>query len=1082
MLQRTMLTEDYHDFLKKLNEWQKDESIKRASSQLILFSDQKDDASHLRDEVEAIRALMPDACVLGITVSKNSMMKEFSGRDMAGFSLITMEKSVVELLYFDIKKYGSREAGRMLAKEIESRPLVAGVMLFSAGMEKEIDAFLLAMAGGDRFDVPIIGAQAAAANNPFICGSFGEMTESLGVAALVFSGEGLRMFYNYDMGWRAIGKEMRVTDTDGRYCIRTIDGEPAASIYQKYLGVEPDEYFVENVREFPFVVKRGDREVVRTPSGTDEEGNLKFIARIKPDEVLRLSYGNLTRLLEDVNLYADLMRDFEPEALILIECENRIRFLGDNSDRDIACYWSFMPQVTWVRGYAAIMMDKQGGGVVNSSILSVGFREGDVSGADIDRGFYLPPPVKKSGAIPMDRRLAMFLEQTTKELEEMAVSARLANTAKSAFLSQMSHEIRTPINAVIGMNEMILRESENPLVLQYAQNARNAGINLLSIISDILDFSKIEAGRMEINDYEYELASLIGDLVNLIRLRAEEKGLEFVVKVNPQTPYMLKGDELRIKQIITNLLTNAVKYTERGRVEWRVDFEEGAKEDEIILKIEVKDTGIGIKKENIARLFTAFDRIDKERTRLIEGTGLGINITQQLLSLMGSKLEVYSEHNKGSVFSFLLAQKVVDRTGIGDYDTAIEKVTKQRVARRTEFTAKSARILVVDDAPMNLAVMTGLLKRTKMQVDTASSGRECIEKFGDRKYDLVFLDHRMPGMDGIETLQEMKRIYGNDLKNTPVISLTANAISGAREEYLAAGFSDYLTKPVIAEDLEAMILRYLPKTKVAEGEDEEAEEADESKLPLWLLKVGLLHPHNGLKYCGGAEEYLEARNIFSASIDERADELERIYQLKDWNDYNIKIHALKTMTRSIGADELSELARTLEKSSDELDTSAIRAGHNIFISLYRAMKGYLAPLSKDDDAENEEDVREGIMAEKKRILLVDDDNDFLMLLSRWLGKEYEVSTANSGEEALSYLKKERVDLVLLDFYMPQMDGPDTLKKLRENVSAKDLAVVFLSGTDDEDNMARAKEYNPRGFFPKTLGKAALLKRVAELLG
>ena len=793
MIQRTIITDDYHELIDKLTEWKEEPAVQRAASKLLLFSDQDDNIVHLHREMQAAEALLPDLLIVGITVPMVSMIQEFSGRKMGGYSLIAMENSSVDALHFYCRKIRPSEAGRRLAQEIRNRDQVAGVLLFSAGMEREIDEFLVSMAGGDCFDIPIIGVQAAAAYHPYISGTFGETgdtADDCGVVALVFYGEDLQMFYNYEMGWRAIGKEMQVTGTDGRYCITTIDGEPAASIYKKYLGVEPDEYFVENVREFPFVVKRGEREVVRTPSGTDEKGNLQFIARIKPNDKLRLSYGNLRRLLEEVNLYADTMREFDPQALILIECENRVRFLGEMSERDIACYWSIMPQVTWLWGYAAIMMDKQGGGVVNSSILSVGFREGKLRGVDVEQGQYVPAPVKKGGAIPMDQRLSMFLEQTTKELEEMAISANAANTAKSAFLSQMSHEIRTPINAIIGMNEMILRESENPNVLEYAQNAHLAGINLLSIISDILDFSKIEAGKMELIERDYGLASLVSDLVNLIRLRAQEKGLEFITIVNPDTPHLLHGDELRINQIITNLLTNAVKYTEKGRIEWSIDFEKTDAADEVLLKVAVKDTGIGIKEENISRLYTAFDRIDKERTRVIEGTGLGINITQQLLNMMGSSLCVESEYGKGSVFSFAVRQRVVEEQGIGDFKTALEQVTKQRVARKTEFTAKNARILVVDDAPMNLTVLTGLLKRTKMQVDTAASGRDCIEKFGLRDYDMVFLDHRMPQMDGIETLRELKRLYGADLKGTPIISLTANALSGAREEYLTEGFSD----------------------------------------------------------------------------------------------------------------------------------------------------------------------------------------------------------------------------------------------------------------------------------------------------
>ena len=356
---------------------------------------------------------------------------------MAGYSLWATEEARIDIVHYDCRNIPVSEAGRTLAQEVEKREHVAGVLLFSAGMEREIDAFLIAMAGGDeRCRFPVIGAQAAAASHPCICGSFVDgFLEEKGIVALILSGPNLQMFYNYEMGWRPIGKEMRVTETRGKYCISKINGMPAASIYWKYLGVEPDEYFAENVREFPFVVKRGDREVVRTPSGTDEEGNLQFIARIKPDESLHLSYGNPRRLMDEVHLFANSMARFKPQALLLIECENRIRFLGNMSEQDIVCYWSIMPQVFWVRGYTAIMMDRQGGGVVNSSILSVGFREGMRQNEDPDPVTLVSNLNKKGGAIPLDQRLAMFLEQTTHELAEMAVTAEAANTAKSAFLS-----------------------------------------------------------------------------------------------------------------------------------------------------------------------------------------------------------------------------------------------------------------------------------------------------------------------------------------------------------------------------------------------------------------------------------------------------------------------------------------------------------------------------------------------------------------------------------------------------------------------------------------------------------------------
>ena len=664
------------------------------------------------------------------------------------------------------------------------------------------------------------------------------------------------------------------------------------------------------------------------------------------------------------------------------------------------------------------------------------------------------------------------LENALKAAEDAGEAAKEANKAKSAFLSMMSHEIRTPINAVIGMNEMILREAKDENVLTYAENARISSLSLLSIINDILDFSKIEAGKMDILPVPYELASLVNDLVNLVRLRAEERGLAFTVRVNPETPHALIGDEIRIKQVITNILTNAVKYTDRGSVSFSVGFHQTAK-DEVALDVAVTDTGRGIREENMAKLFTAFDRLDAEKTRKIEGTGLGINITQQLLHLMGSRLEVRSVYGEGSTFSFSLKQKVSDWEGLGDVSEALKRIEGKRARRQAGFTAPDARILVVDDAPMNIAVISGLLRRTKIFVDTASSGEECIEKFGANHYDLVFLDHRMPGMDGIETLASLKSLYPGKLKATPVISLTANAIYGAKDKYLTVGFADYLSKPVMPDALDAMIMKHLPPEKVILAE-EDAETAEETDVPLpdWLGDIPLISTRRGVEFCGGHREYLDALKIFASSIGERADELERLYKEHDYTNYTIKVHALKSMAKSVGASELSELAAEMEAAGRKRDLAALTAGADVLLSLYRSLAAPLARLT----AEPETAPAAEASAEPQRhtILLVDDDEDFLALASRWLKADYTVAALRSGQKALQYLEGDRPDLVLLDYEMPEMDGPAVLERIRAMPGLRSLPVVFLTGTDDRENIKRAEDLRPEGFLLKTMGKKGLL--------
>ncbi|MBQ7613563.1 MAG: response regulator [Butyrivibrio sp.] len=401
------------------------------------------------------------------------------------------------------------------------------------------------------------------------------------------------------------------------------------------------------------------------------------------------------------------------------------------------------------------------------------------------------------------------------ELEEQKKLADSANKAKSSFLANMSHEIRTPINAVLGMDEMILRESGEKEIRAYAADIQTAGRTLLSLINDILDLSKIEEGRMEILPTQYELSSVISDLYNMIRVRAEEKRLKLNINVDSNVPHILYGDEIRIKQIVLNLLTNAVKYTDSGEIRLDISFS-GVSEDEILLKCRVSDTGIGLKEEEIDKLCAPFFRLDEERNRGIEGTGLGLSIVRQLLSLMDSKLNIKSSYGEGSEFSFDIIQKVISWDPMGDVTERFENEPGEKDAYRELFMAPEASILVVDDTEVNLTVMKNLLKKTKIEIDTAISGQQAVAMAKDKHYDVVFIDHMMPGMDGIETLHKMKE--QDDEDDTVYIALTANAVSGAREMYLREGFTDYVSKPVDGLRLEQMLLRYIHKEKILEPE------------------------------------------------------------------------------------------------------------------------------------------------------------------------------------------------------------------------------------------------------------------------
>ncbi len=452
-------------------------------------------------------------------------------------------------------------------------------------------------------------------------------------------------------------------------------------------------------------------------------------------------------------------------------------------------------------------------------------------------------------------------------LSVAAEAANQANQAKSLFLSTMSHDIRTPMNAIIGMNEMILRDSRDEGTLMYSESIRAAGNTLLGIINDILDFSKIEAGKMEIIDVDYNFVSLLNDLVNMVQRKAEEKGLAFELNVDSNIPKMLHGDEIRIKQVITNILSNAVKYTKEGKVVFSISGSKCEDEpDRVILHVSVKDTGIGIKEEDLGRLFAAFERIEEKKNRNIEGTGLGMAIAQSFLNMMGSKIQVKSVYGEGSEFYFDLKQKVVNWEPLGEFEAAFKQFVSERKRYTVPFFAPKARILVVDDTEVNLKVFVSLLSKTKMQIDTADSGDAGIVMFKRNFYDIVFLDHMMPDKDGIETLKEMKECKDTPNQKTPVICLTANAVSGMREMYINAGFDDYLTKPIDTGRLESMLIKYLPPDLLEMAE--EAEKA-EKKEPETLRNI--LAAADDIEFLKKIREWLSDRyNVVVVKSGEQA--------------------------------------------------------------------------------------------------------------------------------------------------------------------------------------------------------------------
>lgn len=401
------------------------------------------------------------------------------------------------------------------------------------------------------------------------------------------------------------------------------------------------------------------------------------------------------------------------------------------------------------------------------------------------------------------------LKEQDKVIEQSREIERLYQT-KNRFFANMSHEIRTPINTIIGLNEMILREDVSPEIAENATHIQEASKMLLALINDVLDISKLESGKMEIIPMQYEPSRMFSELVNLIWIRAQEKKLEFRVDVAPDIPSVLFGDDVRIKQIVTNLLTNAVKYTEKGSVTL-VARSERVDANRVKLIISVKDTGIGIRKEDMHNLFDSFQRMDKRTNANVEGTGLGLSISGHLSEMMGGKITVNSIYQRGSVFTFQVEQTIVDAKPMGHMDFMIQEITAQRKRYHQSFEAPEARVLIVDDNETNLLVAKKLLRETKVRIDTARSGKECLERTKQFYYHVIFMDQLMPEMGGAETLTKLRRQENGLCRDVPVIALTANVTTGAEQIYKDIGFNGYLAKPIDFTLLEATLMKHLPQ-------------------------------------------------------------------------------------------------------------------------------------------------------------------------------------------------------------------------------------------------------------------------------
>ena len=878
---------------------------------------------------------LPDAMYVGCSTRGNIMNGSYNQQGIIIICTIyEYETTAIKVFQHEVVGFDIDKLNDVVAREIHSvQDAKSAEILLTASSISEKK--LLRNYRRDLSDVKIYGGGALNVDvntiNTMVFSKGNKATYG-GMVFVVVGGVDYNVNLIRVVGWKPLGKRFAITKSENNKLIE-LDNQPAFNAYSRYLNVENDEYFAKNTYEFPLLTQTRTGEIIlKSPAMANADGSLEMFSSVEGYQYAQLAYGDPDTIMDTVYEAAHSLREMSPETISIFSCCARLSFWGDQASVETIPF----QKVASTFGFytSGELMGLNGNlEVHNETMVIAACREGEPDNKFVA---VAEKKEKRHEYIPQNRRLMNFIGIATKELDEnnrqldelvkeieaKRIEADRANMAKSDFLANMSHEIRTPINAILGFNTMILRETKDKSIIDYAVDIRNSGNNLLAIINEILDLSKIESGKMEIIPVQYSLANMIKDAVKMVSLKAEEKGLEVKLDIDPNLPAILYGDDIRIKQVIINLINNSIKYTNKGSVTLKIN---GTVNDfDIILHIAVIDTGVGIRSEDMDKLFEKFKRIEENRNRNIEGSGLGMNITAKLLSLMDSSLRVESEYGEGSTFYFDLQQVIVDEKPLGNISFAPddEVETSLGVDYKSSFSAPGAKILLVDDNSMNRKVFINLLKKTEIQIDEADGGYKSLEMTAAKKYDMIFMDHMMPDLDGIETFKRMRASEDDLNRETPVIILTANAISGAREEYIDIGFEEFVSKPFNPEKIEELMVTYLPSEKVIRNKP--GSTCDEPKEKVPLPEIDGIDIEKALKNLGDAEMVIEAMKMFATNGISDAAELRKLFDAfkAEQNDstydaFRIKVHSMKSSAAYIGATTPSSMARFLEFSAKD---------------------------------------------------------------------------------------------------------------------------------------------------------------------